>query len=66
MKWIKWIYVFLLAYFSLEILWRRLFWEQIPTQVSPALVYSTLALNVLVLVILFSKMVRTQHKSRED
>jgi|GEM_PF-3861161 len=64
MKFAKWIYVVLLAYFSAEILWRRLMWQQIPTQVSATLIYSVLAVNGIVLVVLLSRPVLAKHFGR--
>lgn len=39
------LYAILLAYFTVEILFRRLVWNQIPTQLPTALVYGVLLLN---------------------
>ena len=41
----KWIYAALLGSFSLDILVRRWIGGQIPTQISPTLVYALLLLN---------------------
>jgi hypothetical protein len=64
MKFAKWIYIALLTYFSAEILWRRWIWQQIPTQVSAALVYSVLAVNGIVLVVLLSRPTLAKHFGR--
>jgi hypothetical protein len=48
-KLLSWIPIFLIAYWSLEIIFRRWYWEQIPTQVGSPVVYFVLSVNLLVI-----------------
>ena len=40
------LFLFLLTFLTVEILVRRLFWHQIPTQIGPGLVYALVVLNI--------------------
>ena len=46
---LKMLYVSMLLYLSLEILFRRFIWKQIPTQISAFTVYAILLLNGFVI-----------------
>jgi len=51
-SWLRWLPALALFYWSGEILVRRWIWHQLPTQVSPLVVYSLLAINACLLVTL--------------
>ncbi|MGZ6479156.1 MAG: hypothetical protein ACXWQE_07650 [Bdellovibrionales bacterium] len=57
-----WAYLFVLALGTLVILLRRLAWEQVPTQVSPFVVYLTLLLNCCWIALLIHRWARSSQK----
>ena len=51
------LYSFSLVYLSVEILFRRWFWDQLPTQVSSPLVYAVILANAMLVFKLFRSFV---------
>jgi hypothetical protein len=56
---LHWTYLALLVLGTVTILLRRLVWEQIPTQISPWVVYLTIAINCCWIVLLLRRWRRT-------
>ena len=58
------LYALVLGGFSLEILFRRFAWNQIPTQLPTALVYGVLLLNGFLIWLLFRRPGRSKKTGR--
>jgi hypothetical protein len=47
---VEWFGIFLLSFWTISILFRRWVWDQVPSQISPFLVYALVLLNVCFLI----------------